>query len=51
MQIRKEQPEDHKAILKLTYEAFLTLNYPGRNRVDEHYLISLLTDPAEPLYR
>jgi predicted N-acetyltransferase YhbS len=26
----------------LTYEAFLTLDYPGRRRMDEHYLIHLL---------
>lgn len=42
--IRLEQPEDHNAILRLTYEAFLTLDYPGRRRIDEHYLIHLLED-------
>lgn len=42
MRIRKEHPEDYNAILRLTYEAFLTLDYPGRKRMDEHYLISLL---------
>ncbi|MEW6696119.1 MAG: GNAT family N-acetyltransferase [Bacillota bacterium] len=42
--IRPEQPEDYVAILRLTYEAFITLDYPGRRRVDEHYLIHLLQD-------
>ncbi len=42
MIIRPEHPEDYPAILRLTYEAFLTLDYPGRRRVDEHYLIYLL---------
>ena len=42
MKIREERPEDYNSILQLTYEAFLTLDYPGRQRVDEHYLVSLL---------
>ncbi len=42
MIIRKEQPEDYKSILWLTYQAFLTLDYPGRRRMDEHFLLSLL---------
>jgi predicted N-acetyltransferase YhbS len=40
--IRNEMPDDYEAILRLTYEAFLTLDYPGRRRTDEHYLIHLL---------
>jgi predicted N-acetyltransferase YhbS len=40
--IRNEMPNDYEAILRLTYEAFLTLDYPGRRRIDEHYLIHLL---------
>lgn len=44
MRIRKERPEDHKSILRLTYEAFLTLDYPGRRRMDEHFLLSLLRE-------
>ena len=44
--IRLEQPEDHNAILRLTYEAFLTLDYPGRRRIDEHPLIHLWTNSA-----
>lgn len=40
--IRNEQPGDYEAILLLTYEAFQTLDYPGRKRMDEHYLIYLL---------
>ena len=40
--IRHEQPGDYDEILRLTYEAFLTLDYPGRRRADEHYLIYLL---------
>lgn len=40
--IRRELPEDYNSILRLTYEAFLTLDYPGRNRMDEHFLVSLL---------
>jgi len=42
MTIRPEHPDDYNAILRLTYEAFLTSDYPGRRRVDEHYLIHLL---------
>lgn len=42
MTIRKEQPKDYDSILKLTYEAFKTLDFPGRRRVDEHYLVALL---------
>lgn len=42
MTIRLERPDDYNAILQLTYEAFLTTDYPGRRRVDEHYLIHLL---------
>ena len=40
--IRAERPGDYEAILRLTYDAFLTADYPGRQRVDEHFLISLL---------
>lgn len=42
MTIRPERPDDYSAILTLTYKAFLTSDYPGRRRVDEHYLIRLL---------
>ena len=42
IKIRAEQPDDYRAILRLTYEAFQTLHYPGRRRVDEHFLIHLL---------
>jgi len=42
MTIRPEHPDDYNAILRLTYKAFLTSDYPGRRRVDEHYLIHLL---------
>lgn len=42
MKIREERPEDYNSILRLTYEAFLTLDYPGRLRMDEHFLVSLL---------
>ncbi|MDR2525776.1 MAG: N-acetyltransferase [Oscillospiraceae bacterium] len=47
--IRPERPEDYNAILRLTYEAFLTLDYPGRRRIDEHYLVHLLRDTEFPL--
>jgi len=40
--IRPERPGDYPAVLRLTYEAFLTLDYPGRHRMDEHFLYSLL---------
>ena len=40
--IRPECPEDYEAILKLTYESFLTLDYEGRRRIDEHFLIHLM---------
>ena len=42
MIIREERHEDYNAILQLTYQAFLTLDYPGRQRMDEHFLVSLL---------
>jgi len=42
IKIRHEYPEDYEAILQLTYKAFETLTYPGRQRVDEHYLVHLL---------
>lgn len=42
MIVRLEQPEDYNSILRLTYEAFLTLDFIGRRRMDEHYLVSLL---------
>jgi predicted N-acetyltransferase YhbS len=42
MTIRLERPGDYAAILRLTYEAFKTLDFPGRRRMDEHYLIHLL---------
>ena len=41
IEIRSERPEDFEAILKLTYESFLTLDYDGRKRIDEHYLVQL----------
>ena len=40
--IRPERPADYAAVLRLTYEAFQTLDYPGRRRIDEHFLYSLL---------
>jgi predicted N-acetyltransferase YhbS len=40
--IREERAGDYEAVLRLTYEAFVTLDYPGRRRMDEHYLIHLL---------
>ncbi len=40
--LRPERPEDREEILRLTYEAFMTLDYPGRQRLDEHFLLSLL---------
>lgn len=42
--IRPEQPNDYATILRLTYEAFQTLDYPGRRRIDEHYLVHLLQE-------
>lgn len=42
MGIREEHPEDYNSILRLTHEVFLTLDYPGRQRMDEHFLVSLL---------
>ena len=42
--IRNEQRDDYEAILRLTYNAFLTLDYDGRRAIDEHFLISLLRD-------
>jgi len=46
MIIRPERPDDYSAILQLTYKAFLTSDYPGRRRMDEHYLIHLLKGSA-----
>jgi len=40
--IRPECPGDYDAVLRLTYEAFQTLDYPGRRRMDEHFLYRLL---------
>jgi putative acetyltransferase len=40
--IRREKPEDYEELLSMTYEAFLTLHYPGRRRTDEHFLLYLL---------
>ena len=40
--IRPEVPADYDAILRLTYDAFLTLDHPGKRRMDEHYLVHLL---------
>ncbi|MDR0854025.1 MAG: N-acetyltransferase [Clostridiales Family XIII bacterium] len=42
MNIRLEKPDDYVAVERLTYEAFLSLDFPGRRRMDEHYLIWLL---------
>jgi predicted N-acetyltransferase YhbS len=47
--IRPERPDDYEAVLRLTYEAFLTLDYPGRRRVDEHYLVRLLRESPYPI--
>ena len=40
--IREETPEDYEKILMLTYKAFLNLDYPGRKRLDEHFLLSII---------
>ena len=40
--LRPERPEDREEILLLTYKAFMTLDYPGRRRLDEHFLLTLL---------
>jgi len=42
--IRQETKSDYDAILRLTYEAFLTLYYPEKRRMDEHFLVFLLQD-------
>ena len=42
--LRPERPEDREEILRLTYEAFMTLDYPGRQRLDELFLLSLLDE-------
>jgi predicted N-acetyltransferase YhbS len=42
--IRPERADDYDEILRMTYDAFLTLDYPGRRRMDEHFLILLLQD-------
>ena len=44
MIIRKEESKDYKEVLRLTYKAFQTLDLPGRQRTDEHFLIHLLQD-------
>ena len=46
LNIRQARPADFDAILKLTYEAFLTLELPGREVVNEHYLIQQLKTNA-----
>lgn len=42
MNIRLERADDLPAIMRLTYHAFLTLDYPSRRRMDEHWLIHLM---------
>lgn len=42
IKIRLEAPEDYDGILQLTYESFLALDFEGRRRMDEHYLIHLI---------
>ncbi|MDR2903523.1 MAG: GNAT family N-acetyltransferase [Clostridiales bacterium] len=42
--IRPETPEDSEQILKLTFEAFQTIDHPKRKRMDEHYLVALMAD-------
>jgi len=46
LNIRLELSADHKAIMLLTYKAFLEIDYPGRRRIDEHYLVHLLQGSA-----
>ena len=47
--IRPQKPEDFAPLLQLTYKAFLTLDYPGRTRMDEHFLLHLLRDSKSVL--
>lgn len=49
LNLRVERPKDYSAVLRLTYEAFLTLDYPGRRRMDEHFLIHLLQGTEYPI--
>ena len=42
IQIRRERPQDYTAVERLTYDAFLNVELPGRQRCDEHYLVHLL---------
>lgn len=42
--IRQQCPDDYSDILRVTFEAFLTLDYAGRRRIDEHYLIKLINN-------
>lgn len=42
--IRPEAASDYETVLRLTYDAFLLADNPGRRRVDEHFLIHLLKD-------
>ena len=42
--IRPETPADYGTILRLTYDAFLSFDHPGKRRTDEHFLIHLLKD-------
>ncbi|HOO22439.1 MAG TPA: GNAT family N-acetyltransferase [Clostridia bacterium] len=44
MIIRKETPRDFEEIIKLTYEAFTTLDFEGRQKIDEHYLVYLMKE-------
>lgn len=46
LSIRPEAPDDYPAIEQLTFQAFLTLDFPGRLRINEHYLIHLLQNSA-----
>ena len=42
IQIRQEQPADYKKTEQMTRDAFALLELPGREGVDEHYLLHCL---------
>ncbi|MFP3155988.1 N-acetyltransferase [Lachnospiraceae bacterium ZAX-1] len=42
LEIQLEQPDDYDEVERLTFDAFETMELPGRTHTDEHYLAHLL---------
>ncbi|GHV41387.1 N-acetyltransferase [Clostridia bacterium] len=44
LHITLENPDDYKAVERLTFAAFETMELPGRTRTDEHFLAHIMRD-------